>query len=101
MQASWRTARCAKWKKVRHKGLESALCCRISNLHYALDLWVQQWRKQHARGEVYIVRYADDIVVGFQYEQDARAMRTAMAERLAKFGLELQPKRRGIGRSSR
>jgi len=70
-------------------------------LHYALDLWVQQWRKRHARGEVYIVRYADDIVVGFQYEQDARAMRTAMAERLAKFGLELHPEKTRVIRFGR
>jgi group II intron reverse transcriptase/maturase len=38
-------------------------------LHYALDLWVQQWRKRHARGDVYIVRYADDFVMGFQYKK--------------------------------
>ena len=50
-------------------------------LHYALDLWVQQWRKRHARGEMYIVRYADDFVMGFQHEEDARAMRAALAER--------------------
>ena len=60
-------------------------------LHYALDLWIHQWRKRHARGEVYAVRYADDLVLGFQYEEDARAMRAAMAGRLAKFGLELHP----------
>lgn len=58
-------------------------------LHYVFDLWAQQWRKRHAHGEVYIVRYADDLAVGFQYEQDARAMQAALAERLAKFGLEL------------
>lgn len=60
-------------------------------LHYALDLWVHQWRKRNARGEVRIVRYADDFVMCFQYEQDARAMHTALAERLAKFSLELHP----------
>ena len=60
-------------------------------LHYALDLWVQQWRKQNARGEVRIVRYADDAVMCFEYEQDARAMHQALAERLAKFNLELHP----------
>jgi RNA-directed DNA polymerase len=70
-------------------------------LHYVLDLWVQQWRKQHARGEVYIVRYADDVVMGFQYEQDARAMRTALAERLAKFGLELHPEKTRVMRFGR
>lgn len=60
-------------------------------LHYVLDLWVCRWRKKHARGEVYVVRYADDFVMGFQREQDGRAMRNALAERLAKFGLELHP----------
>lgn len=58
-------------------------------LHYAFDLWATSWRKQHAHGAMYIVRYADDIVMGFQNEQDARAMCAALAERLAKFGLEL------------
>jgi len=43
-------------------------------LHYANDLWVHQWRKRYARGEVYIVRYADDQVMAFQFEQDARTM---------------------------
>jgi len=58
-------------------------------LHYALDLWALEWRKTHARGEMYVVRYADDFVMAFQYEQDARAMRSALAERLASFDLEL------------
>ena len=70
-------------------------------LHYALDLWVQQWRKRCARGEVYIVRYADDAVLGFQYEQDARAMRAALAARLAKFGLELHPDKTRVLRFGR
>lgn len=70
-------------------------------LHYALDLWVQQWRKRHARGDVSIVRYADDVVLGFQYEQDARAMSSAMAERLAKFGLELHPEKTRVLRFGR
>ena len=60
-------------------------------LHYVLDLWSTSWRKKHARGEMYIVRYCDDFVMGFQHEQDARAMHAALAERLAKFGLELHP----------
>lgn len=70
-------------------------------LHYAIDLWVQQWRKRHARGEVRIVRYADDFVMGFQYEEDARAMRSAMAERLAKFGLTLHPDKTRVIRFGR
>lgn len=60
-------------------------------LHYVFDLWVQKWRKQQARGEVYVVRYADDLVMGFQREQDAAAMHSALAARLARFGLELHP----------
>ena len=60
-------------------------------LHYVLDLWSTSWRRKHARGEMYIVRYCDDFVMGFQHEQDARAMHAALAERLAKFGLELHP----------
>jgi group II intron reverse transcriptase/maturase len=58
-------------------------------LHYVLDLWVNRWRNHRARGEVYIVRYADDFVMGFQYLSDARMFQIELAERLAKFGLEL------------
>jgi len=58
-------------------------------LHYVLDLWVQWWRKHHARGEVYIVRYVDDFVMGFQYRSDARRFQAALKDRLLKFGLEL------------
>jgi group II intron reverse transcriptase/maturase len=57
-------------------------------LFYALDLWANQWRK-HARGEVYIVRYADDFVVGFQYKSDAERFQVELKERMAKFGLEM------------
>src|SRR6185437_7576613 len=70
-------------------------------LHYALDLWVQQWRKRHARGEMYIVRYADDFVMGFQNEQDAHAMREALATRIAEFGLELHPEKTRVLRFGR
>ncbi|RLB64386.1 MAG: group II intron reverse transcriptase/maturase [Deltaproteobacteria bacterium] len=62
-------------------------------LHYVLDLWVEQWRKRNARGEVYIVRYADDFVMGFQYESDAKAFNKDLVERLEKFGLRLHPKK--------
>jgi group II intron reverse transcriptase/maturase len=71
-------------------GIISPLLANIY-LHYALDLWVLRWRKRHARGELYFVRYADDFVVCLQYEEDALAMRAALAERLAKHGLELHP----------
>ena len=58
-------------------------------LHYVLDLWINDWRKRHAHGEVTIVRYADDFVIGFREESDARACLVALQERFAKFGLEL------------
>jgi group II intron reverse transcriptase/maturase len=81
-------------------GIISPLLANIF-LHYALDLWVQQWRKRHARGKMYIVRYADDFVMGFKYEEDARAMRTALADRLASFGLELHPDKTRVLRFGR
>ena len=62
-------------------------------LHYVFDLWVCQWRRRHAHGEVYVVRYADDLVMALQKEQDARALHSALAERLARFGLELHPEK--------
>ncbi|WP_456639054.1 group II intron reverse transcriptase/maturase [Bradyrhizobium sp. USDA 10063] len=58
-------------------------------LHYALDLWVHQWRRRHARGRVSIVRYADDFVMGFERLADARRMMADLKERLARFGLAL------------
>ena len=58
-------------------------------LHYALDLWVHQWRRRHASGRVVIVRYADDFVMGFENERDAETMLSALMERLTKFGLTL------------
>lgn len=62
-------------------------------LHYVYDLWVQQWRKQKARGEVTVIRFADDTVVGFQYELDAKQFHEELKERLQKFGLELHPEK--------
>jgi group II intron reverse transcriptase/maturase len=62
-------------------------------LHYAFDLWVDVWRRKHARGDVIVVRYADDIVLGFQWGTDADRFRQSLAERLRKFGLELHPEK--------
>src|SRR5258708_33582420 len=58
-------------------------------LHYILDLWVHQWRRRNARGRIVIVRYADDFVMGFESEADARRMLSDLKERLAGFGLAL------------
>ena len=60
-------------------------------LHYVFDLWAQRWRKQPSRGEVIVVRFADDFVVGFEHERDAIAFQVELRERFAKFGLELHP----------
>jgi group II intron reverse transcriptase/maturase len=62
-------------------------------LHYVLDLWIDDWRRRHARGEVIIVRYADDFVVGFREESDARRCLADLKERFTKFNLELHPEK--------
>ncbi len=59
-------------------------------LHYVLDQWAQQWRKQKARGDMIIVRYADDAVAGFEHRAEAERFKEELAERLKKFNLELQ-----------
>ena len=73
-------------------GSISALLANIY-LHYAFDLWVEQWRGRHARGELLIVRYADDWVAGFQHRDDAERFQRAVAERLGQFGLKLHPEK--------
>ena len=60
-------------------------------LHYVFDLWVEAWRKKVARGEVIVVRYAGDLVVGFQDKGEAEQFLGEFAERLAKFGREMHP----------
>lgn len=58
-------------------------------LHYVFDLWAKQWRRREATGNVIVVRYADDIVVGFEHEADAKRFWDAMRTRLEQFSLEL------------
>ena len=60
-------------------------------LHYVFDSWAHQWRSRQARGEVSIVRYADDIVVGFQHREDAEQSQQESAQRLRQCALELHP----------
>ena len=60
-------------------------------LHYIIDLWAERWRRHEAMGDMIIVRYADDIIVGFEHETDARRFLDAMRERLEKFALSLHP----------
>jgi RNA-directed DNA polymerase len=60
-------------------------------LHYAQDLWAHQWRNRKAVGDIIIVRYADDTVVGFQHKSDAEKFLRDLIERMNKFNLELNP----------
>jgi len=62
-------------------------------LHYVFDLWIEAWRKKVARGDVMVVRYADDLVVGFESRAEAERFLGEFRERLAKFGLELHPEK--------
>src|SRR5258708_2254910 len=58
-------------------------------LHYVLDLWAERWRRREAAGDMIIVRYADDFIVGFEHETDARRFLDEMRERLQEFALSL------------
>jgi group II intron reverse transcriptase/maturase len=62
-------------------------------LHYALDLWAERWRRREATGDMIIVRYADDFIVGFQHEADARCFLDEMRKRLQEFALSLHPEK--------
>ena len=60
-------------------------------LHYVFDLWADQWRRRNARGDVLLVRFADDYVAGFEHREDAERFLADLRERFAEFGLELHP----------
>jgi RNA-directed DNA polymerase len=62
-------------------------------LHYVLDLWAEQWRRRHARGDMIIVRFADDFIAGFEHRDDAEQFWAALRERMRKFNLELHPEK--------
>ena len=62
-------------------------------LHYGLDLWVRRWRNRGANGDVVIVRYCDDFIVGFQRHEDAVRFLAELRKRMEKFGLELHPEK--------
>jgi hypothetical protein len=97
----WKTPRLPRYRSAFKKGCRVAatkgtpqgavISPLLANiyLHYALNQWTQQWRRRYARGNVIVVRYADDSVFGFKSEDIARRFLTAMKERLAKFGLTL------------
>jgi RNA-directed DNA polymerase len=60
-------------------------------LHYVFDLWAEQWRRRHARGDVTLVRFADDYIAGFEHQSDAQQFLADLRDRFAKFALELHP----------
>jgi RNA-directed DNA polymerase len=60
-------------------------------LHYVFDVWADWWRRKHAHGDVIVVRFADDFIVGFEHEDDARRFLDELRGRFATFGLELHP----------
>ena len=83
-------------------------------MHYCFDLWAERWRRQEARGDMIVVRYADDLAIGFEHKEDAQRFLDAMRDRLGEFALSLHPaktrqiefgrfaaidrKRRGLGK---
>ena len=77
----------------RGTGQGSVISPLIANiyLHYVFDLWANRWRQREATGDMIIVRFADDLIVGFEHENDARRFLEAMRERLQKFSLSLHP----------
>jgi RNA-directed DNA polymerase len=70
-------------------------------LHYVFDLWADQWRRRHARGDVVVVRFADDFVVGFEHRDDAERFWSDLRERLARFSLELNAEKTRLIRFGR
>ena len=62
-------------------------------LHYVFDLWTLAWKRTQARGDMVVVRYADDFVMGFQHKSDAERFLAELKERFSKFGLELHPEK--------
>ena len=62
-------------------------------LHYVFDLWTQRWRKKQARGQVIVVRYADDFVLGFEHRHEAEQFLVDLKQRFSRFGLELHPEK--------
>ena len=71
-------------------GVASPLLANIY-LHYVFDLWAERWRRHHAQGNVILVRYADDIVAGFEHQADAERFQVELRDRLAQFALTLHP----------
>ena len=75
------------------RSIKSVISPLLANiyLHYAFDLWVHRWRHRQAQGNLIVVRYADDTVIGFEHRTDAERFIGEMRERLEQFGLSVHP----------
>jgi RNA-directed DNA polymerase len=82
-------------RRDRGTGQGSVISPLLANiyLHYTLDLWAARWRRRTAAGDMIIVRYADDFIIGFQHESDAQRFLKEMRERLREFALSLHPEK--------
>ena len=77
------------------KDLRAVISPLLANIYlfYVLDLWTERWRRREATGDVIIVRYADDFIVGFEHEADARRFLDELRERMGTFSLALHPEK--------
>src|SRR6266851_614043 len=82
-----------RWRRGHRRVAAYRRCWPTSISNYVFDLWVRAWRRTQARGEVIVVRFADDIVLGFQYKSEAERCRQELTERLRSFRLELHPEK--------
>jgi RNA-directed DNA polymerase len=80
-------------RRAPRKARSSRPCWPNIYLHYAFALWTDHWRKHHAKGQVIVVRYADDIVMGFQHKREAKRFMEDMRQRVEKFTLSLHPEK--------
>jgi RNA-directed DNA polymerase len=80
-------------KFLEHRIADERVLRLIRKLHYVFDLWADQWRRRHAHGDVIIVRFADDYIVGFEHQGDARRFLADLRGRLAAWSW--RPRRRG------
>ena len=90
LRGSWKTGSGGEGAGTPQGAPASPLLANVY-LHYVLDLWAGWWRKHHARGDVIIVRWADDFIVGFEHRMDAEKFLAGLRERFTRFGLELHP----------
>src|ERR1039457_5370979 len=93
MLAWWRVGKRTRVEEGTPQGGSASPLLANVYLHYVFDLWVQAWRQKRAHGDMIIVRFADDIVLGFQEKSDAEQFRVELTERMRKFNRELHPEK--------